>query len=107
MSKWLGSGVRLTQRIGSLTQRLSLLLTRGELVGRDALGNQYFRKMEWDPDLGELERNGLPPPRSPLPDPLSLFLSPSLSLTSGVEKEQRWMKSPRGHNHAYNYDPGR
>ena len=76
ISKWFGSGVRLTQRIGQMQQRLSLILNRGELVGRDALGNQYFRKMEWDPDLG-------------------------------IEKEQRWMKSPRSHNHVYNYDPNR
>uniref|UniRef100_A0A7S3E307 NADH dehydrogenase [ubiquinone] 1 alpha subcomplex subunit 12 n=1 Tax=Chloropicon laureae TaxID=464258 RepID=A0A7S3E307_9CHLO len=25
----------------------------------------------------------------------------------GVEKEHRWMVSPRGHNHAYTYDPNR
>jgi len=55
---------------------LSIALTRGEFVGQDELGNQYFRKMEWDPDLG-------------------------------IEKEQRWMKSPRGYNHVYNYDPNR
>ncbi|WZN61790.1 subunit NDUFA12 of NADH ubiquinone oxidoreductase [Chloropicon roscoffensis] len=76
LSKWFGSGARLTQRLGNAQQRLALLFTRGELVGRDDLGNQYFRRMEYDPDLG-------------------------------VDKEQRWMKSPRGHNHVYNYDPSR
>ena len=55
LSKWFGSGARLTQRLGNAQQRLALLFTRGELVGRDDLGNQYFRRMEYDPDLGEWE----------------------------------------------------
>mmetsp|Transcript_15239 Transcript_15239/g.29455 ORF Transcript_15239/g.29455 Transcript_15239/m.29455 type:complete len:154 (-) Transcript_15239:87-548(-) len=63
-----------SRRLGDLTR--SVFGSRGELVGKDSLGNHYYKKMGIDPD-------------------------------DGVEKEYRWMESPRGHNHVYNYDPNR
>ena len=43
-----------SQKLGQLSK--SLFGARATLVGKDALGNAYYKKMEYDPDLGKQAR---------------------------------------------------